>query len=395
MRIIKKTNIDFMKYRRIWVGVSAVLVLIGIYVVFIGGHLNLGIDFAGGTQVTAKFDQEPDMAALRAVLEDAGIPSPLVQRFGEPGANEVLIKTPVDPDNEEGRRDEIVTALDAWLGQSGASGFDLNRQGSDALAGWLAERNPDGVAGTTDEVRAHYDTVAQAIAEVRRQEGRLTGVEMLRGLPQVSDATAQVLANQARFGRMAIMGAGNVSPQIGSEMRQRGVLAVSMALLGMLAYIWWRFEIRFGIGALVALVHDVFVSLALFTIAGFEFNLTTVAGFLTLVGYSVNDSVVVFDRVRENLRQMRSKPLVDIMNVSINQTLSRTILTSGTTLLAVGSLLFLGGDVLKGFAFILTVGVVAGTYSSIYIASPFTLLWENVFGNKGDKATARTKTASA
>ena len=394
MRIIKQTKIDFMKYRRIWVGVSTVLVLIGIYVVFIGGHLNLGIDFAGGTQVTAKFDQEPDMAELRTVLEGAGIPSPLVQRFGDPGANEVLIKTPVDPDDEEGRRDQIVAALDAWLGQEGA-GFDLNRQGSDALAGWLAERNPDGVAGTTDEVRAHYDTVAQAIAEVRRQEGRLTGVEMVRDLPQVSTETAQVLGSQARFGKMAIMGAGNVSPQIGSEMRQRGVLAVSMALLGMLAYIWWRFEIRFGIGALVALVHDVFVSLALFTLAGFEFNLTTVAGFLTLVGYSVNDSVVVFDRVRENLRQMRSKPLVDIMNQSINQTLSRTILTSGTTLLAVGSLLFLGGDVLKGFAFILAIGVLAGTYSSIYIASPFALLWENLFGNKGDAAPARTKVASA
>lgn len=394
MRIVKDTNIDFMKYRRFWIGVSIVLVLIGIYAVFIGGHLNLGIDFAGGTQITAKFGEEPDLGELRRVLEDAGIPSPVVQRFGEPGQHEVLIKTPVDPEDEEGRRDEIVTALDGWLGQA-ESGFDLNRQGSDALAVWLAERNPDGIAGTADAIRAHYDTVAQAIAEVRREEGRLAGVEMIQDLPGVSAETAQVIGEQARFGRMAITSAGNVSPQIGSEMRQRGILAVTMAMIGMLIYIWWRFEIRFGIGALVALVHDVFVSLALFTIAGFEFNLTTVAGFLTLVGYSVNDSVVVFDRVRENLRQVRSRPLIEVTNLSLNQTLSRTILTSGTTLLAVGSLLFLGGEVLKGFAFILFVGVIAGTYSSIYIASPFALLWEDLFGDKGGAAPGRMKTTPA
>lgn len=381
MRIVKDTNIDFMKYRRFWVGVSIALVLIGIYVVFIGGHLNLGIDFAGGTQITAKFDQEPDLGELRQALEGAGIPSPVVQRIGDPGEHEVMIKTPVDPDDEEGRRDQIVTAMDDWLQQSDDA-FDLNRQGSDAVANWLAGRNPDGISGTADEIRAHYDTVAQAIGEVRRQEGRLSGVEMLQRLPGVSAAAARVLGEQAEFGRMAITSAGNVSPQIGSEMRQRGILAVTMALLGMLVYIWWRFEIRFGMGALVALVHDVFVSLALFTIAGFEFNLTTVAGFLTLVGYSVNDSVVVFDRVRENLLQLRSKPLIEVVNLSLNQTLSRTILTSGTTLLAVGSLLFLGGDVLKGFAFILFVGVIAGTYSSIYIASPFALMWERLFGDK-------------
>lgn len=394
MRIVKDTSIDFMKYRQFWVSVSIALVLVGIYVVFIGGHLNMGIDFSGGTQITAKFDREPDLVELRQVLERAGIPSPVVQRFGEEGDHEVLIKTPVDPDHEEGRREEIVTALDGWLQQS-ENGLDLNRQGSDALAAWLAERNPDGIAGTADEIRAHYDTVAQAIGEVRRQQGRLSGVEAIRGLPEVSAETADVIGEQARFGRLAITSAGNVSPQIGSEMRQRGILAVSMALLGMLAYIWWRFEIRFGIGALAALVHDVFVSLAIFTIAGFEFNLTTVAGFLTLVGYSVNDSVVVFDRVRENLRQVRSKPLIDVINMSLNQTLSRTILTSGTTLLAVGSLLFLGGEVLKGFAFILFIGVIAGTYSSIYIASPFTLLWERLFRDKGGAASGRVKTTPA
>ena len=131
-----------------------------------------------------------------------------------------------------------------------------------------------------------------------------------------------------------------------------------------------------------ASTHDVLIVLGLFVIAGFEFNLTTIAGFLTLVGYSVNDSVVVFDRVRENLRRSRREPLVQVMNKSLNQTLSRTVLTSSTTLMVVGSLLFLGGDVLRGFAFILTVGVFVGTYSSIYVASPFALLWERLINKR-------------
>ena len=130
------------------------------------------------------------------------------------------------------------------------------------------------------------------------------------------------------------------------------------------------------------MTHDVLVVLGLFTLAGFEFNLTTIAGFLTLIGYSVNDTVVVFDRVRENLRRSRREPLIQVMNHSLNQTLSRTVLTSGTTMLAVGSLFLLGGDVLRGFGFILTVGVVVGTYSSIYVASPFALLWEEVVGKR-------------
>ena len=132
----------------------------------------------------------------------------------------------------------------------------------------------------------------------------------------------------------------------------------------------------------MAVTHDVLITLGLFTLAGFEFNLTTIAAFLTLVGYSVNDTVVVFDRVRENLRRARSRPLTEVMNLSLNQTLSRTVLTSGTTLLVVGSLLIAGGDVLRGFAFIITIGVVVGTYSSIYVASPFALLWEQFFGRE-------------
>jgi preprotein translocase SecF subunit len=168
---------------------------------------------------------------------------------------------------------------------------------------------------------------------------------------------------------------------------------VALSILGMLGYIWVRFQsagghgggLRFGVGAVLALVHDVLITLGLFAVLDYEFNLSTIAAFLTLIGYSVNDTVVVFDRVRENLRRSRRRSFEETIDESINQNLSRTLLTSGTTLLAVGALFFLGGEVLRGFSFVLFVGIIVGTYSSIFVASSFTLLWEQL--TVGDKAT--------
>ena len=151
----------------------------------------------------------------------------------------------------------------------------------------------------------------------------------------------------------------------------------------MMGYIWWRFELRFGLGALAALVHDVIIALGLYVAFGYEFDVTSIAAFLTVVGYSVNDSVVIFDRVRENLRRSRRDGLVEVINHSLNQTLSRTLLTSGTTLLAVTTLFIFGGDVLRGFSFVLMIGVIVGTYSSIFIASPTVLLWERFRRRRG------------
>jgi preprotein translocase subunit SecF len=183
-------------------------------------------------------------------------------------------------------------------------------------------------------------------------------------------------------GTFALLGAENVGPQVGRELRIKGIWAVILSLVGMLVYIWIRFELRFGIGAVLASFHDVMVVLGLYALMDYEFNLTTVAAFLTLVGYSVNDTVVIFDRVRENLRLTRRVPLLEVINRSVNETLSRTVLTSGTTLLATTALFIWGGDVLRGFAFVLTAGIIVGTYSSVYMASPFVILWEELFSRR-------------
>ena len=162
-----------------------------------------------------------------------------------------------------------------------------------------------------------------------------------------------------------------VGPKVSSELIQSGIIAIAAAVIAMLIYIWFRFEWQFSLGAVIALVHDVILTIGVFCFTQLEFNLPIIAAILTIVGYSMNDTVVVYDRVRENLRKHRSKPMVELLDLSINQTLSRTVITSVTTLLALVSLYIFGGSVIKGFTFAMIWGVVVGTYSSIFVASPF------------------------
>lgn len=386
MEFFRDSKIDFMKYRKYFIAVSVVLLLVTLLTIFARGGLNLGIDFVGGTQVTIKFRQPPVIDELRDLISKAGVEDAQIQRFGSEGENEALIRTSTVPGQEEGTQGVVLSALDQRFNAGATSGFDLNQRGSDALADLLFEHDPDQVRQQDEEVaRNHYDEAADSVLEIRRVNGLFDSWENLSEVSAISAEMLAVLQQNTHIGEFAVLGVESVGPQIGAELRRKGVLAIISSLIGMLIYIWFRFELRYGFGALVAVTHDVLIVLGLFALAGFEFNLTTIAGFLTLVGYSVNDTVVVFDRVRENLRRSRREPLIDVMNKSLNQTLSRTVLTSGTTLLVVGSLMFLGGDVLRGFAFILTVGVVVGTYSSIYIASPFALLWEQLFGRSAQR----------
>jgi preprotein translocase subunit SecF len=164
-----------------------------------------------------------------------------------------------------------------------------------------------------------------------------------------------------------------VGPQVGGELTEKGGLAMLYALIGILAYVAWRFEWRFALGAVIALVHDVVVTVGIFSLLGLEFSLPVLAAVLAVIGYSLNDTIVVFDRIRENFRKMRKGTIVEIMNSAINQTLRRTLLTSLTTLLVVVTLILLGGEIIKGFAVALFIGILVGTYSSIFVASPAVL----------------------
>ncbi|HEX3555132.1 MAG TPA: protein translocase subunit SecF [Thermoanaerobaculia bacterium] len=383
MQILHDTHIDFMKYRRFWIIVSFILVFVGFYSIFGPHKLNLGIDFAGGTQITLGFRQRPDVDRIRQVLEQEGMHQEGIVRVGKDTENQVMIKTAAAKGTEEGSRDRIVAALSRTF-NPGQKGLDLNEVGSDALAQLLVQADPDHVGAQGPEAaRAHYGPIASTIYKERQKNGIFTSMDRILHLPGVSPAVAAALQQGTYLGNFAVLGVENVGPQVGSELRRQGFWAVILSLVAMLIYIGFRFEMRFGIGAIMASVHDVMVTLGLFTLLGYEFNLTTIAAFLTLIGYSTNDTVVIFDRVRENMRKSRRKPLIEVMNESINETLSRTIMTGGLTFLTVLAVFILGGDVLRGFAFVMVVGIIVGTYSSIYVASPFALLWESLFGVNG------------
>ncbi len=375
--------IDFMKFRKFFVWISVALLVIAAAELFFMTGINFGIDFKGGTQLTVKFKETVDMEEIRRMLEEAGQRDAQLQRFGSDSESpEVLIKTPVVEGSEEGSSGTVIAALDAAF-NDGSGSFDLNQRGKDALASLLLDADPDAMLADNDlAAREHYAAVSEAVISARQMDGLFTDFSALGSVTGLSPAASEVLQEKAFLGGFTILQNDNVGPQIGAELRQKGVLAVLLSLIGMLGYITMRFELRYGVGALVAVFHDFLITLGLFALLNYEFNLATIAAFLTLVGYSVNDTVVIFDRVRENRQRSRRMPLVDVINESLTQTLSRTIMTSLTTLLVVACLFFLGGEAIRGFAFVLLIGVMIGTYSSIFVASPFALVWDQYFAKE-------------
>ena len=391
MDFLRNTNIDFMKYRKFFIGFSFAVMAIGAVAVFFLGKLNMGIDFVGGTQLTLKFASEPNVSEIRDILGRAGLKESQIQRFGKPGENEILVRTPIVEGSEEGAASQILEALSRHYNQADAAA-DLNQIGTGSISQLLVAANPDGIAGEPEAIAAHYTAVAESVMAVRKGQAIFRTWEEVAAVPGLTAKALDGLKSSATIGKFSPLATENVGPQVGKELRQRGFLAVIGALLGMLVYIWIRFELRFAIGATMASLHDVLITLGLYAFMGYEFNLTTIAAFLTLIGYSVNDTVVTFDRVRENMKKHRGRNLLKVLNDSLNQMLSRTLLTGGTTIFASLMLYLFGGDVIKGFAFIMLVGIIVGTYSSIYIASPFALFWEEWFGgarkSKGDEKPA-------
>ena len=211
-------------------------------------------------------------------------------------------------------------------------------------------------------------------------------------MPGVTPASSDLLSSSYSLGTFAIRDAEIVGPKVGAQLRRQAFWATLYALGGMLVYIAFRFEWVYGAAAVIAVFHDVLITLGFFSLFHYEISLTVIAALLTLVGYSMNDTIVIFDRVRENLRLMRREPFADIVNKSINQTLSRTILTSGLTFLTVLVLYLMGGEVLRAFSFAMVVGVVVGTYSSFGIAAPIVVLWNKYHGGQG--ATVRAGSAA-
>ena len=337
------TKIDFIGRRYICAAISGAALLAGLIAIPIQG-VRLGIDFAGGSEMQVLFEsaEGANEGAIRKVAGVCGVPDPSVVRYGETDAAEFLIRFRTDVDGSEGER---VASADCPL---------------------------------TD---ADHERLAKA-AESGGGEG---GVGE-KG--EIVDRLAFALTNA--IGPLTVQRVEYVGPRVGAELRRDGFYAMGIASLMILAYIAFRFSARFAPGAIVALLHDVGVTAGLFVIFGMEFDLRVLAALLAILGYSLNDTIIIYDRIRENMALHTKHDLVEVLNLSVNQTLARTILTSSTTLAAVFALLIVGGEVIRPFAIAMAIGIFVGTYSSMFVAAPTLLFLEQRFGS-GDPLAKPTK----
>jgi preprotein translocase SecF subunit len=465
VEILKNVRIDWLKNKWYFLGISGLMLLIGVI-----GYLALGfaygIDFTGGTLIYVKFNQTPNLDAIRNALSPESIGTTVIQTYDEPAKNTVLVRMQTvfgsgqdvdagqkavqallwkafvsdsirasrqkidpgsataemitshlvqsDPDNlrSQNKPAEEINAhyqavANALMNSKNQAGprwldamdpkalksspavidsiyrlfykVDFNGGGLDLLASHLISTDPDNLKSqnkTTAEIESFYRNLALSMIEYRNKvrDGLVPSLDELTKVPGVTAATVESLKKTFYTGPFAIKGVESVGAVVGADLRRRAALAVGLSVIAMLLYIGFRFKPIYGIAAIAALFHDVVITLGLFALSQKEISLTVVGALLTLVGYSVNDKIVIFDRVRENLRLNRKDSLTHIINLSINQTLSRTILTSGIVFCALALWIF-GGEVLNGFAFALTVGIIVGTYSTFAVAGPIVEFW--------------------
>jgi preprotein translocase subunit SecF len=420
MRIIQELNIKFMAMKFVSLSISGIIIAFCLFYLFTTG-ITMGIDFAGGHLIHFKFEELPSDDEIRNRLGAVGLSNAIIQ--SDVNNNDVMIRVMVSDEEalEENSsespssfRDGIVDLvtnamrLESEREQASSGLIDLNIDGTESILSLLMAEDPlkirqqQGLGISPDELaRQKYNAVARSLIKRYRdvqhspESGKVAGI-----ISNIDDALAsiemaegddvnlvrQTIKENSFISGFARLSSGMVSPVVGSELTELAIWAVIYSLAGILAYIWFRFNNRFSIAAIVALVHDVIISLGLFAISGREFNLPIVAAVLTIVGYSLNDTIVIFTRIREmlTLRRKEAKENYDgLLDKSINLTLSRTLLTSLTTLIVVLFLYFMAGAVINDFAFILVVGVLVGTYSSVFIASPVLSIWHKFTGTLG------------
>jgi preprotein translocase subunit SecF len=341
-------------------------------------HIPWGVDFRGGTLVYVKFSHTPDINAVRAAMDRAGLRDPKIQPYDQPSLNEVLIDLDVRETSDQALDQGKLKIIQALESNAPAGKDDLNNASSLTIKKYLMDKDPLHL-GTDADVK--YSAQTQAVVDYRENTlgGVFSSLDQLKGAAGVAPAVAASLPDGFYLSDFGVRHVEIVGPQVGGQLRTQAGLATLYSLLGMLVYLGFRFEWIYGIAAVVTVFHDTLITVGAFSLLAprFEISLTVIAAILTLIGYSNNDTIVVFDRIRENIKLMRREKLSDIVNRSINQTLSRTILTAGLTFLTVLALFLFGGEVLRGFSLALVIGILIGTYSSIAIAAPILVAYQD------------------
>jgi preprotein translocase subunit SecF len=386
MELFKNTNYDFLRWKWPFIGASLVLSVAGLMSLWVKGGPRYGIDFKGGMVITVKFAGKPPIDEIRSAVSNRVTGGVSVQTF-ESQSGEVAIGTELaDPKEEDQNRRAVLETLQNTFGRPVAGKLDFNGAGRDALTDRLRDAFARNNVAMSD---AELQKLVKDLLDFRDtppRSGLLTSFDQFSALPGLKPAVINTLKQECYLAPFVVRGTEVVGPQVGAELRQRAIWATLAALGGMLVYIAFRFEWIYGVAAVVACFHDTIITVGFFSLFDREITMTVIAALLTLVVYSMNDTIVIFDSIRENLKLSRREPLEQVINRSVNQTLSRTIMTSGLTFLTVMALFLFGGRVLHGFSFALVVGILIGTYSSVFVASPIVLFWHNWFDKRQKRA---------
>jgi preprotein translocase subunit SecF len=375
MQLFKTPHIQFLKYKYVALAITAVIVLAGLLNITVFKGLKLGVDFGEGTLLRIMLKSPADEGQIRDLLQTVGLGKSQVQKIGNTG-REFQIRalesagtkaTAADQlEAHEALANKIIAALrgDDGKAEKARGLIDLNTVDERTLTGLLEGAFP----GSGPDA-------ALKILSYRNQTGIVADFQDIAGIglkPEIQS----FLKEKTYLGKMTVLSRETVGPQVGADLRRKAVQATIWSLLGMLVYIAIRFKLEYGVAAVFTLFQDVLITMTVYSFTSREINLPIIAGILTIVGFSIHDTIVIFDRVRENQKLMRGKPLEEVMNVSINQCLGRTIITSGTVFLTVAALFLFGGEVINDFAFLMLIGTIEGVYSTVYLSCPVVLFWQ-------------------